>query len=76
MKSTMDADSAFLATMDDRSSKISFSTASSYFVSASFLSEEDTIEDTHPCVFISKVQMHELDNPTHKDILRGPEEEK
>ena len=76
MMSTMDADSAFLATMDDEQSKFSFSSAYSYLASTSFLSEEDTIEEIHPCAFISKVQTHQQDNPTYKDILRGTEQEK
>ena len=67
--STMDADSVFLATMDDRASKFSFSSASSYFASAFYLTEEGTIEDIHPCAFVSKVQTHEQDNPTYKYIL-------
>ena len=75
VKSTMDADSAFIATMDDRTSKFSFSSASSYFASALYLTEEETLEDLHPCAFISKVQTHKLDNPTYKDILRGSEED-
>ena len=57
--STMDADSVFLATMDDRASKFSFSSASSYFASAFYLTEEGTIEDIHPCAFVSKVQTYE-----------------
>ena len=77
VKSTMDADSAFIATIDDRATnKFAFSSASSYFASVTFLSEEETMEDLHPCAFISKVQTHELDNPTYKDILRGSEEER
>ena len=76
MISTMDADSAFLATMDEEPTKFSFSSAYSYLASTSFLSEEDTIENTHPCAFISKVQTHQQDNPTYKDILRGTALEK
>ena len=73
----MDADSAFIATMDDRAStRFSFSSASSYFASVSYLTEEETIEDLHPCAFILKVQTHKLDNPTYKDILRGSDDEK
>ena len=73
----MDADSVFIATMDERASnKFYFSSASSYFTSTTYLTEEKTIENLHPCAFISKVQTHEKDNPTYKDILRGSEEEK
>ena len=73
----MDADSAFIATMDDRAStRFSFSSASSYFASVSYLTEEETVEDLYPCAFISKVQTHELDNSTYKDILRGSEKER
>lgn len=74
--STMDAYSVSLDTMDDKASKFSFSSASSYFASATYLTEEGTIEDIHPCAFVSKVQTHEQDDPTYKDILRGSEEEK
>ena len=76
MISTMDADSEFLATMDEEPTKFSFSSAYSYLASTSFLSEEDTIENTHPCAFISKAQTHQQDNPTYKDILRGTALEK
>ena len=74
--STMEADNAFLATMDNEKSKYTFSSAYSYLASTSFLSEEETIEDVHPCAFISKVQTHLKDNPTYKDIMRGIEQEK
>ena len=77
VKSTMDADSAFIATMDDRAStRFSFSPASSYFASVTYLTEEETIEDLHPCAFILKFQTYEQDKPTYRDIIRGSEEEK
>ena len=76
VKATMDANSAFVAPMDDRTSKFSFSSTSSYFASASYLTEEETLEGLYPYAFISKVQTHVLDISTYKDILRGSEEEK
>jgi len=65
-----------LATMDNRSSNFSFSSASNYYASTSYLTEEEILEDIHPCAFISIVQTREQDNPTYKYVLRGTKEER
>ena len=66
-----DTDTAILATMDPyNSSKFSFSSASSYHVRDTFISEDGTIEGMHTCALIKKVQIHGVDNPVNKDILR------
>ena len=45
VKSTMDAESAFISTMDDRAStRFSFSSASSYLENATYVTEEEIIE--------------------------------
>ena len=60
----MDADSAFVATMDDKTSKFYFSSASSHYASTSYLTEEETVENIHPFTFISNIKTHEQDNST------------
>ena len=61
-ESSMDADSAFIATIDDKTSKFYFSSASSHYASTSYLMEEEAVEKIHPCTLIFKVQTHEQDN--------------
>ena len=41
-----------------------------------YFSDNDTVEDLHPCEFIANVQTHELDNPTYQNIRRGSVAEK
>ena len=76
INATLDADSEFLTTVDHVSPEFSFSSASSCLTSAIYLSEEETIEDMHPCAFISKVQTHDQDNSSYKEIIRGQVEDK
>ena len=40
-----------------------------------YLSEDGTLENIHPYAFSAKVQTHNSDIPTYKDVLRLPEEE-
>ena len=49
----------------------SLSSASSLHTRDTYLSEDDTLEDLHPCAFLSKMQANDLDNPAYKDIPRG-----
>jgi hypothetical protein len=70
-------DSIFLGRIDlcdDHT--FSFSSAFNYFTRDTYLSEDDTMEDIHPCAFTTKVQTHNQDNPTYKDILRGSASER
>ena len=70
-------DSAFLGRIDlydDHA--FSFSSASSYFTKNTYVSEDGTIEDIHPCAFTAKVQTHNQDDPTYKDIMRGSASER
>ena len=54
-KPTIGADDELLDTMDNRSSTFSFSSASNYYAITSYLTEEEIVENIHPCTFISKV---------------------
>ena len=77
VKSTIDTDSAFIATTYDRTStRFSYSSLSRLYTIATYLTEEGTIEDLRPCAFIPKLQTHDLDDLTYEDILRGFEEDK
>lgn len=49
----------------------SLSSTSSLYTQYTYVSDNDTLEYIHHCVVIAKVQTHDLDNPTYKDILRG-----
>ena len=70
-------DCALLGTVDPYGTNFfSFSSASSAYTWDTFISDDDTVEDLHPCEFTAKVQTHDLDNPTYKDILRGSVAEK
>ena len=70
-------DSAFLGRIDlCNDHTFSFSSASSYFTRDTYLSEDGTMEDIHPCAFTAKVQTHDQDNVTYKDILRGSASER
>ena len=40
------------------------------------MSEDGVVGKLHPYAFSAKVQTHTADNPTYKDILRVPEEER
>ena len=76
LRSTMDTDSALLATMEDKSFKFTFVYAYSQHTHNSYLTEYNNIEDIHTYAFVSKVHMYEKYTPTYKDIRRGAEEEK
>ena len=52
------------------------SSAMNYLDRDSYLTSDGTIEEIHPYAFSAKVQTHSTDNPTYKDILRLPEEER
>ena len=52
------------------------SSAVDYLNKHSYVTSDETIEDIHPYAFSAKVQTHNSDNPTYKDILRLPEEER
>ena len=54
---------AFLETVDPYDSHTFLvSSASSFHTRDTYLSEDDTLEDLHPCAFVSKVQAHDLAN--------------
>jgi len=62
-------------------SSVDFTTAGSYPATCcldmfSYISRDETFKKTHPYAFSAKVQTHDSDNPTYKDILRYPEEER
>ena len=42
----------------------------------SYVTSDGTIEGIHSYAFFAKVQTHNSDNPTYKDILRLPEKER
>ena len=71
VKSKLEIDSAFIVTMDDIHSKFSFSSVYNHYTRTAYLTADGTLEDIHPFAFIFKVQTHEQDNPTYKDILKG-----
>ena len=48
----------------------SFESATSFHTKNTYLSEDGTIEDIYPCVFVTKEQAHDIDNPTYKYVLR------
>ena len=71
-KEKKSADYAFLGSVDPYYIyTFSFSSASSLFTKDTYLSEDETFEDMHPCTFVSKLQKHDQDNPNYKDILKG-----
>ena len=52
------------------------SSAMKYLDKYSYITSDGTVEGIHPYVFSAKVQNHSRDNPTYKDILRFPKEER
>ena len=42
----------------------------------SYITQDDTVEDTHPCAFVSKLQVQHPDTTTYNDVLRSGIEEK
>ena len=67
-------DNCFLSTADINSAFKSSTTQ--YLNRNMYLSEDGLAGDMHPYEFSAKVQTHTADNPTFKDILRLPEEER
>ena len=55
VESVVDSDSVFLTTYDDRASRWSFSSASSYHTRDIYLTKEETVENIYPCAFVAKV---------------------
>ena len=66
----------FLASVDLSESKCASSPATRSLEKEIFLTEDSIIENVHSYAFSAKVQTHNLDTPTYKDILRLPEEER
>ena len=67
-------DNCFLSTIDSNSSSKSYATQ--YLDRDTYLSEDGLVGNIHPYGFSAKVQTHTADNPTYKDIIRLPEEER
>ena len=69
-------DNCFLSTFDYDLSIPRGSQVTQYLDSTSYVSENGLIGDIYPYVFSAKVQTHTSDNPTYKDIVRLPDEER
>ena len=67
-------DECFLYSVDPNTTGSSPETR--YLEQYSYLSLDGTVENTHPYAFSAKFQTHDSDNPTYKDIMRLPEEER
>ena len=74
VSSIVNRDECFLSSVDPNTT--GSSPATSYLEQHSYLSLDGIVEDTHPYVFSAKVQSHDSDNPTYKDIMQLPEEER
>ena len=69
-------DNCFLFTVDTGPSSTTSSSSTRYLDRKLFVSESGLIGDMHPYAFSAKVQTHTSDNPTYKDIVRLPDEER
>ena len=69
-------DECFLASGDFNESSRYNSPAMNYLDKVTYATDDGKIEGIHPYAFSAKVQTHGSDNPTYKDIIRLPEEEK
>lgn len=69
-------DECFLASVGLGAPSMHTSPAMEYLDRSSYVSKDGTIEGIHPYAFSAKVQTHGPVNPTYKDIIRLPEEEK
>ena len=67
-------DERFLSSVDPNTT--GSSPATRYLEQHSYFSLDGTVEDTHPYAFSAKVQAHDSDNLTYKDIMRLSEEER
>jgi hypothetical protein len=76
VSSVVQRDECFLASMHLNEITEHESSAMNYLDRDSYLTSDGTIEEIHPYDFSAKVQTHLTDNPTYKDILRLPEEER
>ena len=76
VSSVVQRDECFLVSMDLNETTDHDSSAMKYLDRDSYVTSDGTIEGLHPYAFSAKVQTHSTDNPTYKDILRLPEEER
>ena len=76
VSSVVQRDECFLVSMDLNETTDHDSSAMKYLDRDSYVTSDGTIEGLHPYAFSAKVQTHSTDNPTYKDILRLPDEER
>ena len=69
-------DECFFSSIDLNASTCNGSPAKNYLDKDSYLTEDGIMKYFLPYSFSTKVQTHESDTPTYKDILRLPEEER
>ena len=66
----------FLSSVGLNESTCTSSTATRYLVKNIYVTEDGTRENVYPYALSAKVQVHNSNTPTYKDILRLPEEER
>ena len=66
----------FLSSINMQDGDFNPSHATNYLIRSAYVSEDNMVENIHPYALSAKVQTHKSDNPTYKDILRLPEEER
>ena len=68
-------DICFLSSIDKQDGDFTPSYATTYLNRSAYVSVDNMVENTHPYALSTKVQTHNFDSLTYKDILRLLEEE-